>query len=64
VAGGAAIYHSELRQPDLLDSIVFVKVALQGYRFSATGNQLQILLLVVTPFTEVVLGRRDGHRNQ
>ncbi len=35
VAGGAAIYDSELRKPDLLDAIVLVKVALQGYRFSA-----------------------------
>ena len=64
VAGGAAIYDSELRQPDLLDPIVFAKVALQGYRFSATCNQRQILLLIVTPFTEVILGWRDGHRNQ
>jgi hypothetical protein len=64
VAGGTAIYDSELRKPDLLDSIVFVKVALQGYRVSAAHNQRQILLLVVTPFAEVVLGWCDGQRNQ
>ena len=64
VAGGTSIHDSELRQPDLLDAIVFAKVALQGYRFSATCNQRQILLLIVTPFTEVILGWRDGHRNQ
>src|ERR1039458_6000222 len=64
VAGGTAIHDSELRKPDLLDSIVFVKVALQAYRVSATCNQRQILLLIVAPFTEVVLGRRDGQENQ
>src|SRR5208282_3095374 len=62
VAGGAAIYDSELRNPDLLDSVV--EVALQSYRFSPAPNQRQVLFLVVTPFTEVIFGRRNGQRNQ
>src|SRR5271157_5346324 len=64
VAGGAAIHDSELRKPDLLDSLVFVEVTLQCDRLSTAPNQLQILLLVVTPFTEVILGRCNGQRNQ
>lgn len=62
VAGGATIYDSEPRKPDLLDSVV--EVALQCYCFSAAPNQCQILFLVVTPFTEVVLSRCNGQRNQ
>ena len=62
VAGGAAIYDPKLRMPDLLDAVV--EVALQCYRFSPAPNQRQILILVMTPFTEVVLSRRNGQRNQ
>ncbi len=64
VAGGAAIDDSELRQPDLLDAVVFVKVALQRHRVSPALNQRKILFLVVTPFTEMILGRCTGQRNQ
>ena|ERR1035441_80493 len=64
VAGGTAIDDSEPRQPDLLDPVVVVEVALQCNRVSAVPNQRQILLLVVTPFAEVVLGRCNGQRNQ
>ena len=64
VAGGAAIDDSELRKPDLLDAVVFVEVALQGYRVSTGLNQREILLLIVTPFAEVILGRCNGQRNQ
>ena len=62
VAGGAAIYNSELRQPDLLDSVV--EVSLQCYRVSPAPNQRQILFLVVAPFTEMVFGGSYGQRNQ
>ena len=62
VASSAAIDDSQLWKPDLLDSAV--KVALQCDRVSARPNQRQVLFLVVTPFTEVVLRRRDGQRNQ
>ena len=61
VAGGAAIDNSELRKPDLLDSVV--EVALQRDRVSPGPNQRQIMFLVMPPFTEVVLGRRNGQRN-
>ena len=64
VAGGAAIHDSELRQPDLLDSVVVAEVALQGNRIAPILHQRQILLLVVTPFAEVVLGGSYGQRDQ
>lgn len=64
VAGGAAIDDSEGRKPDLLNPVVLVEVALQCDRISATPNQRQIPVLVMTPFTEVILGRRNGQRNQ
>ena len=38
VAGGAAIDDSELRQPDLLDSVVVVEVALQCDRVSPAAQ--------------------------
>jgi len=62
VTGGAAVYDSKPGKPDLLDSVV--EMALQGYRFSPAPNQRQVLFLVVTPFTEVIFGRRNGERNQ
>ncbi len=62
MAGGAAIDDSQLRKPDLLDSVM--KVALQRDRVSPVANQRQILLLIMAPFAEVVLSRRDGQRNQ
>ena len=64
VASGAAIDDSELRQPDLLDSVVVVEVALQRDRVSAAANQRQILFLIVAPFAEVILGRCNGQQNQ
>ena len=39
VTGGAAIDDSELRKPDLLDSVVIVEVALQCDRVSPARNQ-------------------------
>ena len=62
VAGGAAIDDSELRNPDLLDAVV--EMTLQGYRVSSAPNQRQIFVLVVVPFTEVILGRRNGQCDQ
>src|SRR5208282_911454 len=62
VASGAAIDDSELRKPDLLDSVV--EVALQCYRLSTAPNQRQILFLVVAPFTEVIFRRGNGQRDQ
>src|SRR5208283_4561740 len=64
VAAGAAINDSKLRQPDLLDSIVVVEAAFERDRISAAPNQRQILLLIMTPFTEMVLSRRNSQRNQ
>ena len=64
VAGGAAIYDSQLRKPDLLDPVVVLEMALQCDRVSPAPNQRQILVLVMTPFAEVVLGRCNGQRNQ
>src|ERR1019366_1081073 len=62
VAGGAAIYDSELRKPYLLDAVV--EVALQCDGVSPAPNQRQIPFLVVAPFTEAILRRRNGQRNQ
>lgn len=62
VASGAAINNSKLRKPDLLDPAV--EVALQRDRVSPRPNQGQILFLIVAPFTEVILRRCDGQRNQ
>ena len=61
VAGRAAIDGSELWKPYLLDP--GVKMALQCNRVSARSNHCQVLILVVTPFTEVILRRCDGQRN-
>lgn len=61
VAGRAAIDDSQLWKPYLLDPRV--KMALQCQRVSARSNQRQILILVVTPFTEVILCRCNGQRN-
>src|SRR5208283_1867247 len=63
VAAGAAIHDSELRQPDLLDSIVVVETAFERDRVSAVPNQRQIFVLIMTPFTEMILGRCNGERN-
>ena len=62
VASGAAIDNSQLRKPDLLDSIV--EVALQRDRIPARPNQRQILFLVVPPLAEVILSRCDGQGYQ
>ena len=61
VAGGATIDNSEPGKPDLLDPVV--EVSLQGDRVSPGANQRQVLLLVVAPFTEVILRRCNGQRN-
>src|ERR1700680_4849375 len=61
VASSTAIHDSELRKPDLLDPAV--EVALQCDGVSPGPNQRQILLLVVAPFTEVVLSGCNGQRN-
>src|SRR5260370_10701616 len=62
MAGGTAIDDSELRKPYLLDAVV--EMALQRYRLSPAPNQREIFVLVMAPFTEVILGRRDGERDQ
>ncbi len=62
VASGAAIDDSELRKPDLLDSVV--EVAPQCDCVSSGPDQRQVLFLIVAPFTEVILSRCDGQRNQ
>src|ERR1700690_3821385 len=61
VAGGAAIDNAEPGKPDLLDPVV--EVSLQCNRVSPGPNQRQVLLLVVAPFTEVILRRCNGQRN-
>jgi hypothetical protein len=61
VTGGAAIDDSELRKPYLLQPTV--EVAPQRHRVSSRPHQRQIPLLVVAPFTEVILRRRNGQRN-
>ena len=62
MARGAAIDDSDLRKPYLLDAVV--EVTLQRDRVSARPNQRKVLFLIVTPFTEVILRRCDGQRNQ
>ena len=62
VASSAAIDDSELRKPDLLDPVV--EVALQCDGISPGPNQRQVVFLVVAPFTEVILGRRNGQRDE
>jgi hypothetical protein len=63
VASGAAVDDSQLRKPYLLDAIVIVKVALERDRVSTAANQRQILLLIVAPFAEVVLGGSDCQKS-
>ena len=62
MATGAAVDHSEIGQPDLLNPSL--KMALQGHSIAAIANHLQIAVLIVTPLAEVVFRGSDGKRNQ
>ena|SRR6266581_5848337 len=62
VASGAAIDDPQFRKPDLLNSVV--EMPLEGYGVSTFPNQREILLLIMSPFTEMILGGGDGERNQ
>ena len=62
VATRAAIGDAKLRMPDLLKSRL--KVALQRDGITAGPNHPQVAVLVMTPLTEVVFGRRDGEQHK
>ncbi len=62
VASGAAVHDTEFRMPYLLDAPL--KMALQGDGFTSAANHAQVGFLIMPPFTEVMLSRRDGERQQ
>src|SRR5712692_9444602 len=62
MARRAAIHHSELRKPDLLNAVL--EMALQSDGLAAAANQGQVLFLIMTPLAEMVLGGSNGQRNQ
>ena len=62
VTGGAAVHHALIGQPDLLDAVLHP--LLQRDCFGAPANQVLVLVLVVAPLAEVVLGGHDRQRNQ
>jgi hypothetical protein len=62
VATGAAIDGADFGKPYLMNAAF--KVALQSDRISAAANQLQVLMLVMTPLTEMILGWSDGQGDQ
>lgn len=62
MAGCTTIDNSQFRQPCLLNSAL--EVALESDGFSAPANQPQIILLIMAPLAEIILGWRDGERNQ
>src|SRR5271166_2726429 len=60
VATRAAVDHTELGQPDLLNPAL--KMALQCHGIAAVADHLQISVLIMTPFAEVVF--RGGNRER
>jgi hypothetical protein len=58
VARGTAIDHTQLRKPYLLDAAL--KVPLQGDGIAPAADQREILVLVMPPFAEIILGRSNG----
>jgi hypothetical protein len=62
VATRAAISDAKFRMPDLLQSRL--EVALQCDGIPAGADHPQIAVLVVTPLTEVVFGRRDREERE
>ena len=62
VAGSAAVDNSEFGMPDLLNSAL--KMPLQGDGIAARANHVQIGVLIVPPFAEMMFGGRDREREQ
>jgi len=62
MAGLAAIDHTKIGQPNLLDPAP--EMPLQRDRIATIENKPQILLLIRVPLTEVILGRCHGQRQQ
>ena len=62
MAGGATVGHLLLGYPDLLDAAL--EVAFEGDRIGAPADEMQVLLLIMTPLAEVVLGGRDGQQHK
>src|SRR5579871_1362257 len=62
MTGLAAINHTQLRYPDLLDTTL--KMSAQCDRVAAIANQPQVLVLVTAPLAEEVLCRGDGQHHQ
>jgi hypothetical protein len=58
VATLAAIHHAEIREPYLTDAAL--KMALQRHGIATVVDQAEVLLLIVTPLAEMILGRSDG----
>src|SRR5271157_6001985 len=62
VAGGATVCHLLFGYPYLLDAAL--EVPFQGDGVGASADETQILLLIMAPLAEVVLGRRDGQQHK
>src|ERR1700687_2622747 len=62
MAARTSVDHSEVGQPDLLNPSL--EMALQRDRIAAVTNHLQIAVLIMTPFAEVVFRGRDRQRSQ
>ncbi len=57
MATGTAIHYAKIGEPDLLDTAG--KVPLQRIGIAAVANRFKIAVLIMAPFTEEILGRRD-----
>src|SRR5208337_5571145 len=62
MAGGATVGYLLLGHPYLLEPSL--EVPFKGDRVGASADETQILLLIMAPLAEVVLGRRDGQQHK
>src|SRR5208337_4478304 len=62
MAGGATVRDLLIGHPYLLDAAL--EVPFQRDRVGASANEMQVLLLIMAPLAEVVLGRRDGQQHK
>src|SRR5271165_4702685 len=62
MAGGATVRDLLIGHPYLLDAAL--EVPFQRDRVGASADEMYVLLLIMTPLTEVVLGRRDGQQHK
>ena len=62
VAGDATVGHLLLGYPYLLDPAL--EVPFQGNRIGTSADEMQILLLIMAPLAEMVLGWCDGKQHK